>query len=108
MEELIAFDFIIIYYERVKNLIDGLSQQPDFKDDNELFTIKRQSLPNFLSKFQEYLENMKSDLTKEQSIDFNETPLPKNVLNLIKILQGINFIGVLPVRNESKNDPIEE
>ena len=41
IEELIAFDFTIIYYKEAKNLIDGLSRRPDFKDDNELFTMRR-------------------------------------------------------------------
>jgi len=61
----LAFDFIIIYYEEVKNLINGLSQQSDFKDDNELFAIRYQLFLNFLSKFQEHLENTKNDLIEE-------------------------------------------
>ncbi len=41
MEELIAFNFIIIYYKKAKNLANGLSRQSDFKDNNELFATKR-------------------------------------------------------------------
>src|SRR6266699_6984500 len=55
IEKLIAFNFIIIYYKKAKNPINGLFRQFNFKDNNELFTTKRQSLLNFLSKFQEYL-----------------------------------------------------
>jgi len=51
MEKLIAFDFTIIYCERVKNLIDSLFRRFDFKDNNELFAIKYQSFLNFLFKF---------------------------------------------------------
>ncbi len=40
IEELIAFDFTIIYYKGIKNLVDGLSRRFDFKDNNELFTMK--------------------------------------------------------------------
>ncbi len=43
----------------------------------------------------------KSDLTEEQSIDSNKTPLLRNVLNLAKTPQDINSIGVLPVRSKS-------
>ncbi len=77
-----AFDFTIIYYKKVKNLIDSLFQRLDFKDNNELFTIKRQLLPNFLFKFQEYLKDTKNDLIEEQNIDSNKTPLSRNILNL--------------------------
>jgi len=38
-----------------------------------------------------------------QNIDFNKTPLFKNVLNLIKVPQGINSIGVLPAKNKSRD-----
>jgi len=79
---LTAFDFTIIYYKKVKNLIDSLFQRLDFKDNNELFTIKRQLLPNFLFKFQEYLKDTKNDLIEEQNIDSNKTPLSRNILNL--------------------------
>ncbi len=65
MEELTAFDFIIIYYEKAKNLIDGLSRRPDFKDDNKLSTMKCQLLLNFLFKFQKYLKSTKNDLVEE-------------------------------------------
>ena len=41
MEELAAFDFTIIYYKEVKNPIDNLFRRLDFKDNNELFTMKR-------------------------------------------------------------------
>jgi len=85
MEELITFDFMIIYCKRVKNLVDGLFRRPDFKDDSELFIIKCQSFSNFLSKFQEYLEGIKSDPVEKQSIDFDETLLFGSVLNLVKI-----------------------
>ena len=86
MKELIAFDFIIIYCKGIKNLIDGLFQRSNFKDDNELFTTKRQPLLNFLSKFQKHLKNIKNNPIKKQNIDFNKTPLSKNILNLIKAL----------------------
>jgi len=86
MEELAAFDFTIIYRKGAKNLIDGLSRQPNFKDDNELFTIRRQFFPSFLSKFQKYLRDVKNDPIEEQSIDFGETLLFKNVLNLVGVL----------------------
>ena len=65
MEKLIAFDFTIIYCKEAKNLIDGLFRQSDFKNDNELFTTRRQLLLNFLSKFQKYLKGTKSDPAKE-------------------------------------------
>ncbi len=77
-----TFDFTIIYYKRVKNPTDGLSRRPDFKDNNELSTTKYQPLPNFLSKFQEHLKDIKNDPIEEQNIDFDETPLFENVLNL--------------------------
>ena len=105
---MIAFDFIIIYRKKTKNLIDGLFRRFDFKDDNELFTTRRQLLSNFLSKFQEYLGNTKNNLIEEQSIDSDETLLFKSVLNLIGISQDINSIGVLSTRNESKSDPTKE
>ncbi len=85
MEKLTTFDFIIIYCKKAKNLINGLSQQPNFKDNNELFATKYQPLSNFLSKFQEYLKDTKNNPIKKQSIDSNKTSLFKNVLNLIKI-----------------------
>jgi len=43
----------------------------------------------------------KNDPVEEQSIDSDETPLFRSVLNLIKTLQDINSIRVLPARNES-------
>ncbi len=86
IEELIAFNFIIIYYKKAKNLIDSLSRRSDFKDNNELFTMKRQPLLNFLSKFQKHLEDAKNDPIEEQSIDSNEIPLFENILNLVEIL----------------------
>ncbi len=85
IEELTAFDFTIIYRKRVKNPIDGLSRRSDFKDDSELSTTRCQPLLNFLSKFQEYLEDAKNDPVKKQSIDFDKTPLLGNVLNLVGI-----------------------
>ncbi len=86
MKKLIAFDFTIIYYEEAKNLIDSLFRRFDFKDDNKLFITRRQFLLNFLSKFQEYLKDVKNDLVKEQNIDSNETFLLGNVLNLTRAL----------------------
>jgi len=65
MEELTAFDFIIIYCKRAKNLTDSLSQRSNFKDDNKLFTTRRQLFLNFLSKFQEHLGGMKNDPAEE-------------------------------------------
>ncbi len=65
IEELVTFDFTIIYYEGVKNPINNLFRRSDFKDDNELFATKRQPLLNFLSKFQEYLKDTKNNLVKE-------------------------------------------
>ncbi len=56
---------MIIYYKRAKNPINNLFQQFNFKDNNELSIIKRQSLLNFLSKFQEHLKNIKNNLIKE-------------------------------------------
>ena len=100
MEELATFDFTIIYYKEAKNLINGLSRRSNFKDDNELSTTKCQPFLSFLFKFQKYLEDIKNDSIKKQSIDFNKTLLFKNVLNLIKILQGTNSIGVLLIRSE--------
>src|SRR6266699_2316114 len=109
MEKLTIFDFIIIYCKKAKNLVNGISRQPDFKDDNELSITKHQFLPNFLSKFQKHLEDVKNDPIKEQNIDSNETLLPRNVLNLAEAPQGINSIGILPVKSEdTKNDPAEE
>ena len=61
MEELTTFNFTVIYCKRIKNLINGLFRQPDFKDDNELSITKRQLFPNFLFKFQEHLKNTKND-----------------------------------------------
>ncbi len=86
MKKLIAFNFTIIYYKRAKNLVDGLFRRSNFKDDNELSTTRHQLLLNFLFKFQEYLKGTKNNLTKKQNIDFNETLLFRNVLNLIKAL----------------------
>ncbi len=108
IEELAAFDFTIIYHERVKNPIDGLSRRSNFKDDSELFATRRQLLPNFLSKFQEHLGGTKNDPAEEQSIDFDETFLPRNVLSLIGVPQGTNSARMLPARSESKSDPAEE
>ncbi len=51
MEELIAFDFTIIYCKKVKNLVNGLFRRFDFKDDNKLSTMKYQLFLNFLSNF---------------------------------------------------------
>ena len=81
-----TFNFTIIYYKKAKNLIDGLSRQSDFKDNNELFITKHQLLLNFLSKFQKHLKNTKNNPIKKQNIDSNKIPLFKNVLNLIKTL----------------------
>ena len=86
MKELTTFDFTIIYYKRVKNLINSLSRRFDFKDNNELSTTRYQPLLNFLSKFQEHLGDIKNDPIEEQNIDSNETPLFGNVLNLIETL----------------------
>ncbi len=44
---------------------------------------------------------MKNDLIKEQNIDFNETSLFKNVLNLAKALQSINFVEILLIKSKS-------
>ncbi len=85
IEELAAFDFTIIYYKEVKNPIDNLFRRLDFKDNNELFITRCQPLLNFLSKFQEYLKDIKSDPIKKQNIDFDKTFLFENVLNLIEI-----------------------
>jgi len=82
---LITFDFTIIYCKKAKNLIDNLFRQFDFKDDNKLFTTRYQPLLNFLSKFQEYLGDIKNDPIKEQSIDSNKTLLFENVLNLVGV-----------------------
>ncbi len=65
IEELATFDFTIIYCERAKNLVDGLFQRPNFKDDSELSMTKCQFFPSFLSKFQEYLGDAKSDPVEE-------------------------------------------
>ncbi len=65
MEKLATFDFTIIYCKEAKNPIDGLSRRSNFKDDSELSTTKRQFISNFLSKFQEHLKDIKSDLVKE-------------------------------------------
>ena len=108
IKELIAFDFTIIYRKKAKNPINGLFRRFNFKDDNKLSTMKRQPLLNFLSKFQKHLKNTKNDLTKKQNINSNETPLLKNVLNLIGTLQVINSIKMLPTRNKSKSDPTKE
>ncbi len=81
-----TFDFTIIYYKRAKNPINGLFQRFDFKDNSELFTMRRQPFSNFLSKFQEHLKNINNNLIKEQNIDFNKTSLFKNILNLVKTL----------------------
>ncbi len=86
IEELTTFDFIIIYREKAKNPINSLFRRSNFKDNNELSTIKHQPLLNFLSKFQKYLKNTKNDPIKKQNIDFNKTFLFENVLNLIKTL----------------------
>ncbi len=52
---------------------------------------------------------MKNDPVEKQNIDSNETPLLRNVLNLAKVLQGINSIRVLPTRNKDiKSDPTKE
>ena len=103
-----AFNFTIIYYKKAKNPTNGLSRRSDFKDDSELSTTKRQPFPNFLSKFQEHLKDTKNDPIEEQNIDSDETPLFKNVLNLIGAPQDTNSAGVLPVKSEFKNDPVEE
>jgi len=86
MEELIAFDFTIIYYKGVKNLINGLFRRFDFKNDNKLSTTKCQPLPSFLSKFQEHLKDTKNDSIEEQSIDFDKTSLFRSVLSLVGTL----------------------
>jgi len=83
---LTTFDFTIIYHKREKKLVNGLSQRPDFKDNSELFTTKRQFLLNLLSKFQKYLGNTKNNPVEKQNIDSNKTPLFKNILNLIGAL----------------------
>ncbi len=105
---MIIFDFIIIYYKRVKNPTNSLFRQPNFKDNNELSTTKYQLFPNFLFKFQKYLEKAKNNLIKEQSIDSNEILLSKNVLNLIETPQDTNATKMLPIKNKSKNDSIEK
>ncbi len=52
---------------------------------------------------------MKNDPAEEQSINSNETPLPRNVLSLVKTLQDTNSTEVLPVRSENaKSDLTEE
>ncbi len=108
MEKLIAFDFTIIYCKRAKNLIDGLFRRSNFKDDSELSATRHQFFLSFLFKFQEYLGGTKNDPAEEQSIDFGKTLLFGSVLNLIRVLQGINSIGVLLIRSESKSDPTKE
>ncbi len=45
----------------------------------------------------------KSDPTEEQSIDFNKTLLFKNVLNLIRTPQGINFVEMLSIKSKSRD-----
>ena len=65
MKELTTFDFTIIYYKKAKNFINNLSRRFDFKDNNKLFITKRQLFLNFLSKFQEYLGNIKNNLIKK-------------------------------------------
>ncbi len=84
IEELTTFNFMIIYYKRVKNPVNGLFWWFDFKDNNKLSTTKRQPLSNFLSKFQKHLEGVKNDLIEEQSIDSGEIPLLGNVLSLVE------------------------
>ncbi len=54
------------------------------------------------------MENIKNDPIKKQNIDFNKTPLFKNVLNLIGTLQDTNSIKMLSIKNKSKNNPIEK
>jgi len=61
-----------------------------------------------LSKFQEYLKNTKNDPIEKQNIDSGKTFLFKNVLNLVRVLQGINFVGVLLAKSKSKSDPAKE
>ncbi len=51
---------------------------------------------------------MKNDLVKEQNIDFDETPLSENILNLVEVLQGINSIRMLLVKSKSKSNLVEE
>ncbi len=51
---------------------------------------------------------MKNDLIEEQNIDFGKTFLFGNVLNLVRIPQGINFVKMLLIRNKSKNNLVEE
>ena len=99
-----VFNFIIIYYKKVKNLIDNLSRRPDFKDDNKLSTTKYQPLLNFLFKFQEYLRDTKNNPIEKQNIDFNKTFLFENVLNLIEVPQDINSIRVLLIKSESQDE----
>ena|SRR6266699_790705 len=108
IKKLATFNFTIIYCKKAKNLTDNLSRRPDFKNNNELSTTKHQPLSNFLSKFQEHLEGTKNDPTKEQNIDFNKTPLPRNVLNLIEAPQDTNSIRILSIKSESKSDSTEE
>ncbi len=104
IEELIVFDFTIIYCKMVKNLADSLSRRFNFKDNSKLSIMKCQPLLNFLSKFQKHLKNAKNDPIEEQNIDFNETSLLRSVLNLIGVLQDINFTRVLPIRNKSRDE----
>ncbi len=51
IKELTIFNFIIIYYKKAKNLVNGLSRRFDFKNDNKLSITKYQPFLNFLSKF---------------------------------------------------------
>ena len=108
IKELITFNFTNIYYKKIKNLINNLFRRSDFKDDNELSTIRRQLLLNFLFKFQKHLKNIKSNLIEEQNIDFNKTPLLRSVLSLIRAPQDINSIKILSIKNEYKNNPTKE
>ncbi len=108
IKELITFNFTNIYYKKIKNLINNLFRRSDFKDDNELSTIRRQLLLNFLFKFQKHLKNIKSNLIEEQNIDFNKTSLFKSVLNLVETSQDINSIRILPTKSEFKNNPTKE
>src|SRR6266699_5647963 len=104
MKDLITFNLIIIYYKKAKNLINNLFQRPNFKDNSKLSITKYKPLSNFLSKFQEHLENAKNDLVKKQSIDFNEILLLETILNLVGAPQGTNSIRVSPTRNESRDE----
>ncbi len=83
---MVVFNFTIIYCKEAKNPIDDLFRRFDFKDNSELSVIKRQPLPNFLSKFQEYLGDMKNNPIEEQNINSDKTFLFENVLNLVKTL----------------------